>query len=64
MAEGDKYQVLTTIDGKAAVIERSGARDNRWKIFIPDAGAPTTASQVARLLNEEWQMKLSQAGVE
>lgn len=50
----DKYQILVNIDGKHAIIEKSsnGGRD-LWNVCVPDAGPRTTATRIARLLNDE-----------
>ena len=52
----DKYQVLTSVDGKTSlVIEQNGEVEvkPKWKVVVPDAGTPTTAAKIARLFNKE-----------
>lgn len=52
----DKFQVLTGIDGKTSlVIEQNGEVElkPKWKVVVPDAGTPSTASKIARLFNKE-----------
>ena len=52
----DKYQVLTSVDGKTTlVIEQGGNGDGKpkWKVVVPDAGTPSTAVKIARLFNKE-----------
>lgn len=49
---GNKYQVLANIHGESSVIERIGDKD-RWKVTVPNAGDPTMAIHLARLLNDE-----------
>jgi len=52
----DKYQVLTSVDGKTSlVIEQAGeiVEKPKWKVVVPDAGSATTAAKIARLFNKE-----------
>lgn len=58
----DKYQVLTSVDGKTSlVIEQNGEIEQKpkWKVVVPDAGSPTTAAKIARLFNKEHQEYLT-----
>jgi hypothetical protein len=52
----DKFQVLTSVDGRTSlVIEQNGEVEAKpkWKVVVPDAGTPSTASKIARLFNKE-----------
>lgn len=52
----DRYQVLTSVDGKTSlVIEQNSEIQEKpkWKVVVPDAGSPTTAAKIARLFNKE-----------
>ena len=53
----DKYQVLVNVDGKHAVIEQTtnGSGKELWNVCVPDAGPRTTATRIARLLNDEYE---------
>lgn len=51
----DKYQVLTSVDGKTSLVieQKSESLKGRWQVVVPDAGTPSTAGKIARLFNKE-----------